>query len=140
MAEESTTPDLVELTRRALEALSSYDLDVALGPCAPDAVYEAVSLGTTFEGVEAIRGFVEDWLGAYEQYELEPEEILDLGNGVLFVVVRLTGRPAGSANALIRRRPLIFRWAQGWVRHVTAPSSDVDEARSAAERLAAERA
>jgi hypothetical protein len=33
--------------------------------------------------VEAIRGFWEDWLGAYEEYEMTPEEILDLGTGVV---------------------------------------------------------
>jgi len=38
--------------------------------------------------VAAIRGFLEDWLGAYEEYEIEAEEILDLGNGVVLFVIR----------------------------------------------------
>ena len=64
MAEESTTPDLVERVRRMFEATSRRDFDPMVSFFAPDAVWEAVSLGTTFEGVEAIRGFRDDWLGA----------------------------------------------------------------------------
>jgi ketosteroid isomerase-like protein len=63
MREEATTPDLAELVRRSLEAANHRDFDVAQSLFAPDAVWEVVSLGTSFEGVAAIRGFVEDWLG-----------------------------------------------------------------------------
>ena len=48
---------------------------------APDAVWEAIGMGTTFQGVAAIRGRYEDWIGAYESYEIETEEVVDLGNG-----------------------------------------------------------
>ncbi|MFI4991608.1 MAG: nuclear transport factor 2 family protein [Solirubrobacterales bacterium] len=135
MSEELTTTDVVELTRRQFEAGSRHDLDAVLGFYAPDAIWEAVSLGSSFNGVAAIRGFLEDWLGAYEEFGIEPEEILDLGNGVVFVVARLTGRPVGSrGSALIRRRPLVFTWVDGLVSRVTAPESDVVEARAVAER------
>jgi ketosteroid isomerase-like protein len=139
MRKESTTPDLVKLSRRAFEALSRRDLDAAQNLFAPDAVYEAVSLGTTFDGAEAIRRFLEDWLGAYAEYEMEAEEILDLGNGVVFVVLRLTGRPVAGGNTLMRRRPVILTWLDGLLTRVTAPSSDINEARAGAERLAESR-
>src|SRR5438105_15517036 len=120
MSGEPTTPDLVELTRRFFEAANRRDLDAAQGFYAANAVWETVSLGTSFEGVAAIRGFYEDWLGAYEEYAMEPEEILDLGSGVGFVVTRLTGRPVGSAgSALMRRRPLACGWVEGLVAQVT---------------------
>jgi ketosteroid isomerase-like protein len=140
MSQESTTRDLVELTRRTFDAYNPRDFDAITRFVAPDAVYEAVSLGTTFEGVAAIRGFFEDWLGAYEGFEMESEEILDLGNGVVFVVARLTGRPVGSAGGgLMRRRPLAFMWVEGLVARVTAYADSVDEGRAAAERLAESR-
>ena len=78
MSEESTTPDLVELTRRMFEAANRRDLDAAQSFYAPDAVWDAWEVGT-FEGRAAIRGFWEDWIQAYEKFEIEPEEILDLG-------------------------------------------------------------
>ncbi len=141
MSEQSTTPDLVELVGRLLDAADRRDFDAIMRSFAPDAVWEAVSLGTSFEGVAAIRGFLKDWLGAYDEYEIEPEEMLDLGNGVVFVVTRLAGRPVGSStdSTLTRRRPLVFTWVQGLVAQVTAPSSDTTQARAAAERLAESR-
>src|ERR1700730_9238133 len=135
MSEESTTPDLVERAGRLFEAANRRDFDAVMSFYAPDAVWEAVSLGTSFEGVAAIRGFFEDWLGAYEEWELEPEEILDLGNGVVLVVARLTGRPVGStASGLMRRRPLALIWVEGLVARVTAYADSIGEARAAAER------
>ena len=46
--EESTTPDLVELTRRTLEAINRGDLDTALSVFGPDSVWDdsAIGLGT----------------------------------------------------------------------------------------------
>jgi ketosteroid isomerase-like protein len=98
MPEESTTPDLVELVRVVTDAADRRDLDAVMRFFAPDAVWDAVSLGTSFEDVAAIRGFLEDWLGAYEEHEMQPEEIVDLGNGVVFAVTRLTARPVGSVG------------------------------------------
>ena len=60
MAEDSTTPDLVELTRRMFDAANRRDLDVTQKFFAPDAFWETVSLGTSFEGAAAIRDFLED--------------------------------------------------------------------------------
>jgi ketosteroid isomerase-like protein len=140
MPEESTTPDLVELTRRWFEAANRRDLDAAQTFLVPDAVWEAVSLGTSFEGIAAMRGFFEDWIGAYEEYEMEPEKVLDLGSGVVFVVVRLAARPVGSTGSrLMRRRPLAFIWTGGLIARVTAYADSIDEGRAAAERLAEER-
>ena len=140
MSEQPRTPDLVDLTRRLVESASRRDLDAIMRSFARDAVWEAVSLGTSFEGVAAIGGFLEDWLGAYDEYEIEPEEILDLGNGVAFVVIRLTARPVGSAgSALVRRRPLAFVWGEGMVARVTAYADSIEEGRAAAEQLAESR-
>jgi uncharacterized protein (TIGR02246 family) len=140
MSEEFTTGDLVDLTRRQFEAWSRRDLDAVLRSFAPDAVWETVSLGTCFEGVAAIRSFFEDWLSAYEEYQLEPEEILDLGNGVVFAVARINARLVGSAGSgLMRRRPLAFIWMEGLVARVTAYADSIDDGRAAAERLAESR-
>ena len=89
--------------------------------------------------MEAIRGFLQDWPGAYAAYEMEPEEILHLGNGVVFAVLRLTGRPAGGDNTLVRQRPMVLPWRDDLVTRVSAPSSGIDEARAAAEWVAEER-
>ena len=139
MAEESTTPDLVELVRRSVQAASDRDLDWVLTHYAPDAVWDMSPLGMgTFEGVEAIRGFMEDWLGAYEEYAMEAEEIVDLGNGVSFAVILQKGRLVGSSGEVRLTYASTGVWVNGVMTRVTN-YGDIDEARAAAERLAKER-
>jgi ketosteroid isomerase-like protein len=139
MGEESTTPDLVELVRRLDEAANRLDLDAVMSFYAPDAVYEGRASGMTFEGRTAIRGFWEDATAAYEEFEWRSEEILDLGNGVVFGVARASGRPVGSTGQVELRIGIVAVWEEGLVVRVTT-YSDIDEARAAAERLAEERA
>jgi ketosteroid isomerase-like protein len=138
MPEESTTPDLVELSRRLIEAGNRRDLDAKLSFFAPDAVWESVAFGTTFEGVAAIRGFWQDWFASYEELWIEQEDVLDLGSGVIFAVLIQKARLVGSSGEVRHRNAVVGEWVDGLTVRVTL-YSDIDEARAAAERLAAER-
>jgi len=141
MSEKSTTPDLVELGRGLFAAANRRDFDVILHRYAPDAVWDMSPLGGlgTFEGHVAIRGFWEDWYASYEEFEIEPEEELDLGNGIGFTVVTQKARPVGSSGEVRLRYALVSEWVDGLIVRLTN-YGDIDEARAAAERLAAERA
>ncbi len=139
MAEESTTPDLVALTRQLFDAAGSGDVDLLMQFYAPDAVWETTLV--TLDGSAAIRERLEEWLGAFDELEFELEEILDLGNGVTLTVVNQRARPAGSSSRggyMQRQEALIGVWEQGMVTHATT-YLDIDEAHAAAERLAHER-
>jgi ketosteroid isomerase-like protein len=139
MSEESTTPDLVELTRRAYEAGSRHDIDAVMVFYAPNAVWDLSNVGIgTFEGVAAIRSFAEDWLGTWGEHTIEVEEIVDLGHGVVLASVREDGRLVGSDGHVQQRRVGVFVWVQGIIERQTT-YTDIDEARAAAERLAQER-
>src|SRR5437588_5538603 len=138
MSHESTTPDLVERLRQAAEAAYRGDLDATMGIFAPDAVWEVEPLGISHRGAPAIRSFLEDWLGSYENYEDDQEEGLDLGNGVVFAVTRVDARPLGSRGRVKERWSFTVLWVAGMVTRVTV-GNDIDEARAAAERLAASR-
>ncbi len=137
--EGSTTPDLVKLARAATAAGSSGDLDTLMSFWALDAVWDLSPVGIgTFEGQAAIRGFVEDWIGSYDDLEIEVQEMLDLGNGVVFVLNRLKGRLAGSTAETQLRQS----WVQVWVGALIVRQIsylDIDEARADAERLAKSR-
>jgi ketosteroid isomerase-like protein len=140
MPEESATPDLVELVRRSVQDGSDRDLDVALTLYAPDAVWDMSPFGMgTFEGIEAIRGFMEDWLAAYEEYAMEVQEIVDVGNGVSFAVILQRGRLVGSSGEVQLTYASTGVWVNGVMTRVTN-YGDIDEARAAAKRLAKERA
>ncbi len=138
MPEETTTPDLVELVRSAFAAANRRDLDAVASSFAEDATFDGRALGDHFEGRAAIRSFIEGWFGTYDGLEYGLEEVRDLGNGVVFAVVVQDGRPAGSAGHVRQREGWIFVWVRGLVARVTV--LEVDEARAAVERLAAERA
>jgi ketosteroid isomerase-like protein len=137
MPEEATTPDLVELVGRALEAANRRDIDAVVSSFAEDAIYEGRALGDRFEGRAAIRSFLEEWFGAYEELEFGLEEGRDLGNGVVFAVVVQNGRPAGSTGHLRQREGWVIVWVRDLIARITF--SEVEEARAAAERLAEER-
>jgi ketosteroid isomerase-like protein len=139
MTEESTTPDLTELWRRAFQPLKGRDYDAAMRFWAPDGVFDLsqTALGT-YEGHAAIRAFLEEAIGAYDDFQFEFEEIHDLGNGVAYAVVVSTARPAGSTGSVQGRWASVSIWVDGLCeRNTNYP--DPDEARAAAERLAQER-
>jgi ketosteroid isomerase-like protein len=129
MAEESTTPDLVELASRSIE---TEDLEAALSFYAPHAVWDASPWGMgVFEGQAAVRGFFEDWRSSYSGIERTAEEIRDLGNLQTACVV-------GSSGSVQLRYAAVAQWRDGlMVRNTTY--TDIDVARAAAERVAESR-
>jgi hypothetical protein len=139
MSEEPATPDLVERTRRGFDAGSRQDVEAVMSDYGPKSVWDMSPVGLgVYEGQMAIRRFFEDWWGSYREYRNQVEEILDLGNGLIFSVVRIEGRLLGSDAYTRLRYAAIAEWVEGVVRRTTN-YADVRAGRAAAERLAAER-
>src|ERR1700738_4892402 len=140
MPEESTTPDVVELTRRLFGAMGpGRDLDALADFFAPDAVWDLSALGLgTYEGWAAIREMFEGWWANWEDHHHKIEEIRDLGHGVVFLVIWEDGRPVGGEGRVHARHGDVNEWVQGKLVRTTS-SYDIDEARAVAERLAEER-
>jgi ketosteroid isomerase-like protein len=136
MSKEFTTPDLVELVRKQLEALDRRDLDGVMNSVAEDSVLEG-RVENFLEGRAAIRRFLEDWFRAWEELDFELEEVSDLGGGVVFAVVIQDGRPVGGDGRVRQREGWVYLWAGGSIARLT--TSEVDQARAAAERLAEQR-
>ena len=109
MSEEAPTPDPLDAFRRAIEAANSRDLDALTSFYAPDAVWEIAGLGT-HDGTAEIRRFFEDWLDAYEEFEVKLEEILDLGNGVGICGGRAARPPVGSTGHVQLRYATTSIW------------------------------
>jgi ketosteroid isomerase-like protein len=137
MAEESTTPDPVELVRKQIEALDRGDLDAVMNAFAEDAIMDGRGMDNFSEGRVAIRRFADDWFDAFEKLDFELEEVSHLGNGVVFAVVIQDGRLVGSAGHIRQREEWVYIWVRGLIARLT--TYDVDEGRVAAERLAEER-
>jgi hypothetical protein len=73
-----------------------------------------------------------------EEFHGDVEEIIDLGNGVVFAVDIYRGPPVGSSAEVRFRFATVAMWAEGLIERTTH-YDDIDEARAAAERLAEER-
>ena len=135
MSKEFTAPDPVELVRKQLEALDRGDLDGVVSSVAEDGVLDGRA--DLIEGRATIRGFLEEWFGAYEELDFELEEVSHLGGGVVFAVVIQDGRLVGSDGHIRQREGWVYLCVGGSIARLT--TSDVDQARAAAERLAQER-
>jgi hypothetical protein len=133
--EESTTSDLVELTRRIIEAANRQDFDAALEFYVPHAYWR----GTVddADGVAAIRDLWVSYFGAFEELQVILDEVVDFGNGVVLANNRHVGRLIGGA-ALAERRAFVYEFVNGRVVKTT-DYVDFDNACAAAERLAEER-
>jgi ketosteroid isomerase-like protein len=139
MSEESTTPDPAEFARLAVDAFNHRDFDEVMRSVASDAVFDMSSAGMgILEGVGAIRGFFEDWIGSYEEYRAEIAEFVDFGNGITLTVLNLTGRPLGSSGEVRLHYASVGTAVDNLTVRMTN-YTDIDEARAAAERLAEER-
>src|SRR5262245_31280823 len=139
MPEKSTTPDLAELVRRTREGAKRGDIDMILSNFGPASVWDDTAIGLGIhDGLASIRKHVEDWIGSYEEFEIEIEEWLDLGEGVTFEVNLQKGRPLGSAGYVQLRYAGVGVWEDRKVESFKT-YTDIDEGRAAAERLAQER-
>jgi ketosteroid isomerase-like protein len=137
MSEESTTPDLRELTVQMVEAASRGDVDAYMSHFARDVVWQT-RFGTRLEETTAIRSYHEEFTSSVEDYRSQVLEFVDLGGGVTLLVGRQGGRPSGSASELLEHVAFVMVFVDGLVESMTT-YSDIDEARAAAERLAEER-
>jgi ketosteroid isomerase-like protein len=141
MSEEATTPDLEEAVRRAAAAFVRRDFEAMVARYSPDVVFDGSAFGgEVFEGREAVRGFLEDWAGAFEPNEhgWEYEDFRDLGKGVTFDVIVQRARPTGSSGFVEFRYASVITWIDSLIERITF-YTDIDQARAAAERLAEER-
>lgn len=141
MSDESTTPDLVGVLQGMAKAASERDFATSDSHYADNAVWDASRTGVgIFEGMPAIRRLFDDWRSGFEEWEISLEELLDLGNGVVFTLVCQAGRPVGATGSVRQREAWIWVWIEGLIAFVaTYPDTDIDQARAHAERLVKER-
>ena len=139
MSEESTTPDLVELSRRMIEADTFAEWAMfAEQVYAPNAVWHTGTHTGTLEDRGAIVAFVRDYWLMWDDHHHHVEEIVDLGHSVIWAVIREHGRVKGSDAYVEARNALVNLWDEGRIVRSTS-YVDTDKARADAKRLAEER-
>ena len=125
--------------RRAFEAANRSDLDAVIRFFASDAVFAGRAVGGPSKGERRSAARSRTGSARTRNLEFKLEDVRDLGNGVLFAVVVQEGVPAGSAGHghFRQREGWVVLWERGLIARLS--THEIDEARTAAERLAGER-
>ena len=121
MAEESTTPDPVELLRRANEAFNRRDVDAWLSFYSPDVVFRPVRTFTDSQerrGHRAMRRFMEEWYDAWaDDYSTQVESIREYGD-VVIALLRFTGHAKASGIEVAGGVFEVYRFRDGKIASV----------------------
>ncbi|HTY98149.1 MAG TPA: nuclear transport factor 2 family protein [Solirubrobacteraceae bacterium] len=130
----------MSLTRRILEAWNSGDMDAWSRFYAADVTFDStLTNGVLVSGRERLRDYQAEWRTTYGEISIAAEEIVDMGNGVVFGVYRQTARPIETDGYVTQQEAMIGLIGEGLVsRLIIYPQSELAEARAAAERLAGE--
>ena len=76
------------------------------------------------EGAAAIRSILGDWIGTFEDFEIETEEVHDLGSSVTLGASLQKGRPVGSTGYVQLRYAIVAVCVEGMIeRFTTYPTS-----------------
>jgi ketosteroid isomerase-like protein len=136
MPEEPGMFDLVELTRRSFEYAKVGDWDGVLSFYGPDTDWDMRPGGLgKYDGPAALRRFFVDWSGSYKEWDIELEEIRDLGDGIVLAIALTRGRSGRRASWVQLPFAMIATWRDGRVARITS-YTDIDEARASAARIA----
>jgi ketosteroid isomerase-like protein len=136
MSQEPSTPDLVELTRSFYASLNGRDFDAFMARFGPASVWDVSRWGLgSHAGLDAIRQYLEDWFGNLDEYEMQVDEVHDLGNGIVFAVVAQVTPGVGHRGLRRVRSGAVFVWVDSIIARVTL-YPNIDEGRAAAVRAA----
>ena len=107
----------VEIVRRVIASATDGDFETMLALHDPDwegFIPEAYPVAGTWRGLDGVRGFVEEWLDAWDAFRIDPEEFIDGGDAVV-AVVRYWGRGRGSGVEVTDRWFYAYRLRDGRV-------------------------
>ena len=121
-----------------MDATNAGDFEAGLSVFAPDATFDVSTAGLgVFRGVAAIRAYLEEWVGTYEEQRFSEWEGEELGGGVVLALATFESRLPGSTATVTERWAFVCRFREASIVAVTA-DGDVDRARALAAELAAE--
>jgi ketosteroid isomerase-like protein len=100
----------VEVVRRSLDAFERGDFDAAMDALDPRIEYDLTHFpdGKVYLGHDGVREAFRIWLGTWEDYRQEIDEVIDLGEDQVVVVLREFGRGKGSGIEV--ERPTAGVW------------------------------
>jgi ketosteroid isomerase-like protein len=115
----SMSPHNVEIVRRVSDAFAAGDLDTVIALVSPEIEWDFSHVDTWLEeqvyhGYDGIAEFFSKWLGEWDDYRFEVEDIIDAGDRVV-AIVRDEGRGKSSGIKLERRHAEVWTVHDGKV-------------------------
>jgi ketosteroid isomerase-like protein len=106
----------VDIVRRAYEAIARGDWDAAFSFTHPDfsMTTKRGPRAGTHRGREEVQDFGEDYIGAFDDFAMEPEEFHESGDHVVAVVKR-RARPEGGSIDIEVRNGHLFTLREGQI-------------------------
>jgi ketosteroid isomerase-like protein len=94
----------VELVRSVYDALNRSDWDAVFRDMDPDVevTFQRGPAAGTHRQREAVQGFLEDYLAAFDGMVFVPDELLDTGDQVVALVTRRARAKGGSSEMVVR--------------------------------------
>jgi ketosteroid isomerase-like protein len=89
----------LETVRRTYEAFNRRDMDTILASFHPDAEWHPILAelgGGVFRGHDEIRSMIDEIHDTLDDFEIEVQDVVDAGRGLVFVFVRSRGRGKAS--------------------------------------------
>lgn len=124
----------VEVVRAMWAAYAQGDFEASLEPYAEETVWDDTRYrpdGAVHLGRGAVVEVARTWRGAWDDYEVEAEDVLDAGGDTVAVVLRETGRGKGGGIEMTNRWGVVTTVRDGRIAHTTV-YRDPDEALAAA--------
>jgi ketosteroid isomerase-like protein len=104
----------VEIVGHHLEAFLSGDNETALSYYDPEVEFDATARpeGQVYRGHEGVAEAMRVWVGAWEDWKFEVQEIIDAGDRVL-LIARESGRGKGSGIEIDQPNFIVFTLRDG---------------------------
>ena len=100
----------VEIVRECIEAFQRGDYATAMEALDPEIEYELTHFpdGKIYHGHDGVREAFRIWIGTWDNYRQELDELIDAGDNEVIALVREFGRGIGSGIEL--ERPTAGVW------------------------------
>ena len=90
----------MEIVREAAAAFNRGDLDAWLEYVADDIDHRAVEGALDdqgpIQGKDAVRAYLDDWVGTFDDFRSEPVELIEAGEDKVIAMTRISGRAKHS--------------------------------------------
>jgi ketosteroid isomerase-like protein len=124
----------VEVVRRALDAFSGRDADLAASFATPDFEWFPAMPGTvesaSYRGREGVGGYLRDVLDTWEELRVLPEEFRDVGDRVL-MLGRMEGRGLASGVPVDAPIGMVFECRGGKISRICSFLDHAEAVRAA---------